>query len=168
MRFVVAVLVLATALTPACGGNSGSSTSGSSTSGSSTSGSNTSGSNPAAPTPQTVEETWRATKAQFVSLANSSRRVDIVAQGSTVTMVFAGSNYTFTQTESGKPQQVQTGTWSASTDVMTLRPAGVTWNIQFDMTRSGNNLTLNGGHVQFDFNSGNFEEALLNMTLVRQ
>jgi hypothetical protein len=114
MRRVVAILVLATALTPACGGNSGSSTSGSS---------------PAAPTPpQTAEESWRATRAQFVSLANSSRQVDIVAQGSTVTMVFAGSNYTFTQTESGKPQQVQTGTWSASIDVMTLRPTGVTLN----------------------------------------
>jgi hypothetical protein len=51
---------------------------------------------------------------------------------------------------------------------MTLKPTGVTWSIQFDMTFSGNNLTLNGGSVQFDFNSGNFEEAKLNMALVRQ
>ena len=148
MRFVVAALVLALFLVPACGGGGGSS--------------------PVTPTPQTIEGTWRATKAQFVSVASSSRQVDIVAQGSTVTMVFSGSNYTYTQTETGKPLTVQTGTWSASSDVMTLRPSGVTWNIQFDLNFSGNNLTLNGGSVQFDFNSGNFEEAKLNMTLVRQ
>lgn len=150
MRFLFAALVLATALTPACGSDSGG------------------GSNPAAPTPQTLEGTWRATKAQFVSVANSSRQVDIIAQGSTVTIAYAGTNYTYSQTESGKQQQVQTGTWSASTDVMTMRPTGVTWNIQFNMTFGGNNLTLNGGSVQFDFNNGVFEEAKLNMNLVRQ
>jgi hypothetical protein len=149
MRIFVATLILAAFLSPACGGGSSSSSS------------------PTAPTPQTLEGTWRATKAQFVSKSSSSRQVDIVAQGSTVTMVFSGSNYTFTQTETGKPQQVQTGTWSASTDVMTLRPTGVTWSIEFDMTFSGNNLTLNGGSVQFDF-TGTFEEARLYMTLVRQ
>jgi hypothetical protein len=158
MRFVLAMLALVTVLLSACGGNS------SSSSGAST----PSGSSPVAPTPQTTEGTWRATKAQFVSAANSNRQVDIIAQGSTVTIAFAGSNYTYTQVESGKPQQVQTGTWSASTDVMTMRPTGVTWTIQFDMTFSGNSLALKGGHVQFDFNNGSFEEALLNMTLVRQ
>ena len=148
MRFVVATLVLAVFLAPACGGGSSS--------------------NPAAPTPQTLEGTWRATRAEFVSNANSSRRVEIISQGATLTLAFSGTNYTLTMTEPGQPPDVQTGTWSASTDIMTLKPSGVTWNIQFDMTFSGNNLTLNGGGVQFDFNSGVFEEAKLNMTLVRQ
>jgi hypothetical protein len=147
MRFVVATLVLAVFLAPACGGKSGS--------------------NPAAPTPQTLEGTWRATKAEFVSVASSSRRTDIVAQGSTLTLVFSGTNYTRTMTEPGHAPDVQTGTWSASTDLMTLKPTGVTWSIQFDMTFGGNNLTMNGGSVQFDW-TGTLEEAKLSMTLVRQ
>jgi hypothetical protein len=147
MRCVVATLVLGLFLAPACGGGGGSS--------------------PAAPTPQTLEGTWRATKAQFVSVASSSRQVDIIAQGSTLTLVFSGTGYTRTMTQPGQPPDVQTGTWSASTDMMSLKPTGVTWDIQFDMTFSSNNLTLNGGSVQFDF-TGTFEEAKLYMTLVRQ
>lgn len=147
MRFVVATLVVAAILAPACGGKSSS--------------------NPAAPTPQTLEGTWRATKAEFVSIASSSRRTDIVAQGSTLTLAFSGTNYTRTMTEPGYPPDVQTGAWSATKDIMTLRPAGVTWSIEFDMTFSANNLTLNGGSVQFDW-TGTLEEAKLYMTLVRQ
>ena len=149
MRIVVATLVVALTLITACGGGK-------------------SGSNPAAPSPQTLEGTWRATKAEYVSVANSSKRVDVVAQGTTVTLVLAGSSYTFTQTDTGKAPQVQTGTWSASTDIITLRPTGVTWSLQFDMTYSGNNLTLNGASVEFDFAAnGVNEQAKLNMTLVR-
>jgi hypothetical protein len=108
MRLAVAILILAAILVPACGG----------------------GSSATAPTPQTLEGTWRATRAEFVSVANSSKRVEIISQGSTLTLAFSGSNYTRTLTEPGQPADVQTGTWSASTDVMTLRPTGVTWNIQ--------------------------------------
>jgi hypothetical protein len=147
MRFSFAILILVVLFTPACGGG---------------------GSSSVAPTPQTLEGVWRASRAEFVSAAGSSRRSEIVSQGSTVTLAFSGSNYTFTIAEPGQAPEVQTGTWSASSDVMTLKPTGVTWSIQFDMTFSGNNLTLNGGSVQFDFNSGNFEEAKLNMALVRQ
>jgi hypothetical protein len=148
MRVVIATFVVAAILAPACGGNNGS--------------------NPAAPTPQTLEGTWRATKAEYVSVASSSKRVDVVTQGTTVALVLAGSNYTFTQTDPGKSPQVQTGTWSASVDMMTLRPTGVTWSLQFDMTFSGNSLTLNGASVEFDFAAnGVNEQAKLNMTLVR-
>jgi hypothetical protein len=148
MRAVIATFIAAAILVPACGG--------------------TNGSNPAAPTAQTLEGTWRATRAEYVSVANSSKRADVVAQGTTVTMVFAGSNYTFTQTDPGKAPQVQTGTWSASVDMMTLRPTGVSWSLQFDMTFSGNNLTLNGASVEFDFAAnGVVEQAKLNLTLVR-
>jgi hypothetical protein len=48
-------------------------------------------------------------------------------------------------------------------------PNGVTWSWQFDVTQSGNNLTLNGASVEFDFAAdGVFEQAKLNMALVRQ
>jgi uncharacterized protein YdeI (BOF family) len=146
MRIVVATLVVAAILAPACGGKG----------------------SPAAPTAQTLQGTWRATKAEFVSVASSSTRMDVVAQGATVTMAFSGNNYTFTMTTSGQAPEVQTGTWSASKDVMTLVRTGSSGNQQFDMTFSGNNLTLNNGSAMFDFNTGNFVEARLSMTLVRQ
>jgi hypothetical protein len=146
VRIVIAAFVVAVVLASACGGKD----------------------SPAAPTAQTLDGTWRATKAEFVSVANSSRRVDVITQGTTVVLAFAGSNYTFTQTDPGKSPQVQTGTWSASVDMMTLRPTGVTWSLQFDMTFSGNNLTLNGASVEFDFAAnGVNEQAKLNLTLVR-
>ena len=153
MRAVFAALVVVATVAAGCGGDSGSGGSGSS---------------PSAPTPQTLEGTWRATKAEFVSVANSSRRLDVVAQGGTVTIAFSGNTYTFTLAQPGQAPVVQTGTWSASSEVMTLVRAGSSGNQQFDMTFGGNNLTLNGANALFDFNTGAFEEAKLYMTLVRQ
>ena len=147
MRIMVASLVAAAILAPACDKD---------------------GSSPSAPTAQTLEGTWRATKAEFVSVAVSSRRIDVVAQGATVTLAFSGNNYTFTLAQPGQAPVVQTGTWSASSDVMTLVRAGASGNQQFDLNFSGNNLTLNGANALFDFNTGVFEEAKLYLTLVRQ
>jgi hypothetical protein len=147
MRIFVVFLVAAAILAPACDKD---------------------GSSPSAPTAQTLEGTWRATRAEFVSIASSSRRIDVVAQGATVTLAFAGNNYTFTLAQPGQAPVVQTGAWSASSEVMTLTRTGMSGNQQFDMTFSGNNLTLNGANALFDFNTGNYEEAKLSMTLVRQ
>ena len=147
MRIVVASLVAAAILAPACDKN---------------------GSSPSAPTAQTLEGTWRATKAEFVSVASSSRRIDVVASGATVTLAFAGNGYTFTLAQPGQAPIVQTGSWSASSEVMTLTRVGASGNQQFDMNFSGNNLTLNGANALFDFNTGAYEEAKLSMTLVRQ
>ena len=101
-------------------------------------------------------------------VATSSKRIDVVASGATVTLAFAGNGYTFTLAQSGQVPVVQTGSWSASSEVMTLTRAGFSGNQQFDMTFSGNNLTLNGANALFDFNTGAYEEAKLSMTLVRQ
>jgi hypothetical protein len=144
---MLATLVAAAMIAPACGDD---------------------GSSPSAPTPQTLEGTWRATRAEFVSATNSARRIDVVAAGAVVTFAFSGNNYTFTMAQAGQTPQVQTGTWSASSEVMTLVRAGSSGNQQFDMTFSGNNLTLNGANALFDFNTGVFEEAKLYLTLVRQ
>ncbi len=147
MRIVVASLVACAILAPACDKN---------------------GSSPSAPTAQTLEGTWRATKAEFVSVATSSKRIDVVASGATVTLAFAGNGYTFTIAQPGQSPVVQTGTWSASSEVMTLTRVGFSGNQQFDMTFSGNSLTLNGANALFDFNTGAFEEAKLYMSLARQ
>ena len=53
-------------------------------------------------------------------MAASGRRIDVVAQGATVTLAFSGNTHTFTLAQPGQAPVVQTGTWSASSDVMTL------------------------------------------------
>ncbi len=129
------------------------------------------GNNPASPTsPTTLAGTWKASRAEFVNVSNASQRVEAVARGMTIVLKLEAAG-TFSQqtTEQGQPTQTMTGTWSASSDVLTMKPSGVAFQIQFDMVMNGNTLTLNGGHVQFDVNNDNQdEEAILNMILARQ
>jgi hypothetical protein len=150
MRYVLITLVALATVAPACSENSSPTGPGS--------------------TPQGLAGTWKATRAEFVSQSNSSVRADVVTQGTTVVLALqSAGTYTFTLTDPGQSPNATNGTWGAGTDVLTLKPAGMSFNIQFDMTQSGNNLTLNGGHVQFDFGAdGSLEEAILNMALVRQ
>lgn len=113
--------------------------------------------------------TWHATKAEFVSVANSSTKADIITQGSTLTLVFSSSTFVLTITDPGQSPEVFNGTWSASMDVMTLTwTSGLFGESQFDWSRNGNELTLTGGHMPFDFTPGSPEEATLNLILVKQ
>jgi len=158
VRVLFATLVVVATMATGCGGSSSSSSSNSSP---------TSPTSP--PAPQGLEGNWRATKAEFVSAANSSKRVDVVAQGTVVTLALTGSSFVYTIADPGKPPNVTNGTWTSSRDTMALKPNGVTWSWQFDMTQSGNSLTLNGASVEFDFAAnGVFEQAKLSMALVRQ
>ncbi|MEN6559780.1 MAG: lipocalin family protein [Acidobacteriota bacterium] len=113
--------------------------------------------------------TWNATKAEYTSAANSSTKVDIVAGGSTAVLVLNATTFTLTITDPGESAVVAGGTWSASTDVLTLTwTSGNSGTTQFDYTLSGDNLTLNDGHVLYDFTPGSPEEALLDLVLHRQ
>ncbi len=120
------------------------------------------------PSAQGLQGSWRATKAEFTSVANPSTKVDIVAQGSTVTLVLAASTFTLTITDQGQSPKVTAGSWTSSMDTMTLKPSGVSFDWTFDMNQSGNTLTLSGANVNFDFGAdGTMEEAKLNMVLTR-
>lgn len=113
--------------------------------------------------------TWQATKAEYTSIANANTKADIVAQGSTLTLVFSSGTFALTITDPGQDAEVFNGTWSASMDVMTLTwTSGMSGESQFDWSLDGNELTLAGGHMPFDFTPGTFEEAILNLILVRQ
>jgi hypothetical protein len=96
--------------------------------------------------------------------------VEIVSHGTVLILTLeANGSYAQAITDPGQQGTKQTGTWSASRDVLTLRPAGVSFTIQFDYTLNGNTLTLTGGHVEFDVNGdGANEETILNATLARQ
>lgn len=93
-----------------------------------------------------------------------------MALGTSLTLTLdSGGSYTQRIVDPGQAGQTTTGTWSASSDVLTLKPAGITGNIQFDMNLNGSTLTLNGGHVEFDVNGdGRAEESLAYITLARQ
>jgi hypothetical protein len=122
------------------------------------------------PSSQTLAGTWKATKAEFVSTTNANQRVEIVSLGTTVMLTLdASGTYTQKITDPGQAGQTTTGTWTASQDTLTLKPAGMTWNIQFDMKLSASLLSLSGGHVAFDINlDGQDEETLAYLTLTRQ
>jgi hypothetical protein len=104
-----------------------------------------------------------------VSVADSNKKADIITQGSTVTLVLSTSTFVFTITDPGQGPETATGTWSVSSDTLTLTySTGFSGESQFDFILSGDQLTLNGGHVPHDFTVGTFEEALLNLILARQ
>jgi hypothetical protein len=125
---------------------------------------------PTGPSSQALAGTWKATRAEFVNTVNANERLELVALGTTLTLTLdtAGA-YTQKIVDPGQAGQTTTGTWSASQDTLTLKPTGMSWNIQFDMTLSGSTLALKGGHVEFDVNlDGRDEETIANLTLTRQ
>lgn len=118
----------------------------------------------------TLVGTWRATRAEFVSVASPGVRAEIVSLGATLVISLdAAGGYTRTITDPGQRPDVQTGTWSATSDVLTLRPSGVTFTIEFDFTLNGSTLSVSGGHVEFDFNGDEVpDEAVLSASFGRQ
>jgi hypothetical protein len=113
---------------------------------------------------------WRATKVELVSVANSSVKVDLVSMGAVYTLTLGTSGtFTLAGTMPGEPADTRTGTWSASSDVLTLNFAGGSGNWQFDMELSGTTLTLSGANGSYDFNDDDQdEEAKINLVLTRQ
>lgn len=150
MRDVLIGIILSSAvLGTACGGGAGS---------------------PASPSQiSSLTGTWRASKAEFVNSAGNGSRVDVVAQGTVVTLVLEAATFRFSIADPGLAGNVTTGTWSASKDVLKLTPTGMSWSYEFDMALNGNTLTLNGGSAEFDFEGdGKIEQAKLNLTLSKQ
>jgi len=114
--------------------------------------------------------TWHATKAEYTSVANPTTKVDIITQGSTLVLVLnSAGSFTLTVTDPGQDPETFGGTWSASTDVLTLTwSTGMSGESQFDFTLDGDELTLSGGHMPYEFTPGTPEEATLSLILVRQ
>jgi len=120
------------------------------------------------PSTDSLVGTWDATKAEYVKVSDTGTKVDVVAEGSTVSLVLTASTFTFTVDDARAEQTTLTGTWTKSTDTLTLEPSGVSYTIVFEMTLNGSTLTLDGGGVMFDFTStGTFEDATLNMVLTK-
>jgi hypothetical protein len=127
------------------------------------------GQGPASPSTQSgLLGTWMATRAEYVSRANPSLRVEVISQGTTMVLALESGSYTLTITDPGESPTRTTGSWSASIDVLTLTPAGMSYSIQFDMNLSGSTLTLTGGDVEYDIDGDDVnEQTKLSATLVR-
>lgn len=112
--------------------------------------------------------TWQASKLELVSVANPATKVELIASGGTLVLVLnEAKTFSMTQTVPGSPDEVTTGTWSASIDVLTLTYGMGTY--QFDMVLSSNTLTLTGADGSYDFNGDDTDEpAKINLTLHRQ
>ncbi len=119
------------------------------------------GSNPA-----DLPGTWTASKMQFVNSTYGT--VDLVSRGGSATLVLnSNKTYTTTVRMPGQPDDVTTGTWNASSDVLSLVESP-TSQMEFDYVLSGNTLTLTGADAPFDFNGDGYEEpAKLNITASR-
>ncbi len=123
------------------------------------------------PAPSGLAGVWRASKAEYVSAANSSTKVDVVALGGTLvlTLTSAGT-FNVASTSPGEPAISWAGTYSASVDMISFNvTSGFAGTMEFDMTLNGNTLTLTGADSEFDFNGDDApEEAKLNLVLARQ
>ncbi len=127
------------------------------------------GSDGASGPPPNLTGTWQATKVEFTSTGNPSQKVDIIAQGVTVTLVLnAGGTYQETTKTPGQTDEVTTGTWSASVNIFTMTETGLPFSWQFNLSLSGTTLTLSGADSQFDFNSDGIDDpAKLTVVLTR-
>ena len=115
--------------------------------------------------------TWVATRYELISVANPSTKVEVIALGGEMTMtLLAGGTFTLTAQWPSEPAETFTGTWTASADVFTLVfVTGRSGDMQFDMSLSGNTLTLSGANTDFDFNGDDvMEAAKVNLVLTRQ
>ncbi|HSB55680.1 MAG TPA: hypothetical protein VLD58_15070 [Gemmatimonadales bacterium] len=125
-----------------------------------------------APSPTSFAGSWRATKVEYVSIANPATKIDVIAQGATLTVQLnAGGSYSSVMTIPGEPQENTTGTWSASSDIFTMHwlEGAIPNEMQFDYALGSSTLTLTGADTDFDFaGTGQSQAAKLNVTLVRQ
>jgi hypothetical protein len=73
--------------------------------------------------------TWRVTRAEYINATNSAQSVDVIAQGTTMTLVLqAGGTFTLTIVDPGQAANVVTGTWTSSRDVLTIVRTAATWS----------------------------------------
>ena len=120
------------------------------------------GGSPASPESPPLEGTWTAIKAEYVSVADPVRRVDIVAQGSTVTLVLRESTFNLAIIDPGEAPEVTLGSWTSSPTTLTLSPAGTTTSWVFTIYQNWDTMVLSGAHVPFAF-GGPPEEAILTL-----
>jgi hypothetical protein len=111
------------------------------------------------PGPGAITGTWQLTKMLFVTVASPTQSIDLIAVGGTATLTFdPDKTFTIQLNMPSVPPETLTGTWSLSSDVLTLIPDWFTGNMQFDITLSGQTLKLAGAHVGYDVDGDGADE----------
>lgn len=113
--------------------------------------------------------TWSATRLEYASVASPATKVELVAAGGHASLVLAADKtYTVTTVLPGGAETTTSGTWTSSSDVLTLRETGSSGDMQFGYTLSGNTLTLTGADGEYDFDGdGTMEAAKMNIAATR-
>jgi hypothetical protein len=119
------------------------------------------------PDDDTITGTWIATRATYVSVADPNKSVDLVAQGSTVTLVMGESAFNLSIQTPGQNPTVYIGTWTQTFDGLELTPQGATSPWVFSAALGYQTLSLGGAHVTHDFGSGP-EDAIFSLDFYLQ
>jgi hypothetical protein len=114
---------------------------------------------------------WLATRAEVVSVADPGNKVDLVTLGGSFTLTLSASGtFSGSSAAPGEPAENWTGTWTSGGDVLTMSfQSGLVGTWQFDMTLSGDVLTLTGADAEFDMDGDDTPDPVkLNLVLARQ
>ena len=113
---------------------------------------------------------WLATKFEFVSVANSSTRVDKTTQG-TITMVITATAFSISGGPAGQaPQVFFSGTYTEAATTLAISgtdQGGHAETLTFAMALSGSTLSLTGATTNYDFGSGDVP-AYVNLIWTKQ
>ena len=119
------------------------------------------------PGEDTLTGTWIATSAIYVSVADPNKSVDLVAQGSTVTLVMGDPAFNLSIQTPGQNPIVYVGTWAQTYNGLEFTPQGATSPWVFSAALGYQTLSLGGAHVTHDFGSGP-EDAIFNLEFYLQ
>jgi hypothetical protein len=112
--------------------------------------------------------TWQVAKCEYVSTTGLGQ-VDLIAGGGTGTLVLtAEDTLRLVVTPASGPQVTLTATYTTSSDLMRVTPAGASWYWAWDMALTGNTLRLTGADAEYDFNQdGTDDPAKWNLVMTK-
>jgi hypothetical protein len=128
-------------------------------------------------TPASIVGTWRATRAEYYSRQNSSLRVDGIAQGQGIGVVFESTTCSWNFDFPGVPTTIRTGNWRFETidreqNVRVTWTSGGSGDSLYRYSLSGNTLTLTHASGEYyDYTGNGFsadDDSGVILTLARQ
>lgn len=120
------------------------------------------------PSLESITGPWTATRMEFTSVATGGR-VDVIAEGATFTIDLSDTGEFFAAlTLPGEAPETMNGTWSYTSDTITLQEVGSSGDLTFDLDMGNDAMTWSGADVDFDVDAdGTDEPATLTIDLVR-
>jgi hypothetical protein len=121
------------------------------------------------PSLESLSGIWTANRLEYVSVANPTIKVELIAAGATATLnLNDNGQYAATVTLPGQQPETILGTWSYTGDTLTLRESGSSGDMTFDLSLGNDVMTLTGADAEYDFDDNGVDEpATLNIQLER-